>query len=173
MAKLNPPTRALLSDRYTTALYPGISAPFDRGRSSSFAKSISFMRRSPRNIVAMPRRRTAWPLGPLAQESARKVTFMGQEKKIKTGFVATPQIPPQPCAQRAPNQIRHASAWRNARPGTVRAATRARGSSLRNCTFWKEPSNHEFRVFVDEYFVDECLLTNFMMSFAKTEASGM
>ena len=22
---------------------------------------------------------------------------------------------------------------------------------LRDCTFWKEPSNHEFRVFVDEY----------------------
>ena len=37
---------------------------------------------------------------------------------------------------------------------------RARGSSLRNCTFWKEPSNHEFRVFVDEY-----LITNLMMSF--------
>ena len=41
-----------------------------------------------------------------------------------------------------------------------RDATRARGSSLRNCTFWKEPSNHEFRVFVDEY-----LITNLMMSF--------
>ena len=41
-----------------------------------------------------------------------------------------------------------------------RDAARARGSSLRNCTFWKEPSNHEFRVFVDEY-----LISNFMMSF--------
>ena len=89
------------------------------------------------------------------------MTWGGSRKKIKTGFVATSSIPPQPCAQPAPNQIRHALAWRNARPGTVRAATRARGSSLRNCTFWKEPSNHESRVFVDEY-----LITNLMMSFS-------
>ena len=96
------------------------------------------------------------------------MTWCGSKKKIKTGFVATSSFPlllssfpPQPCAQPAPNQIRHALAWRNARPGTVRAATRARGSSLRNCTFWKEPSNHESRVFVDEY-----LITNLMMSFS-------
>ena len=85
---------------------------------------------------------------------------MWVKEKNQNGFCSDLLTPPQPCAQPAPNQIRHALAWRNARPGTVRAATRARGSSLRNCTFWKEPSNHEFRVFVDEY-----LITNLMMSF--------
>ena len=36
-------------------------------------------------------------------------------------------------------------------PGISAGFAPGRGSSLRNCTFWKEPSNHEFRVFVDEY----------------------
>ena len=91
---------------------------------------------------------------------ARSDLVCGSKKKKQNGFCSDLLLPPQPCAQPAPNQIRHALVWRNARPGTVRAATRARGSSLRNCTFWKEPSNHEFRVFVDEY-----LISNFMMSF--------
>ena len=68
--KLNPPMRALLSpDWYFFALYPGISAPFAKGRLS--AKSISRSKRSPRNVLAIPWRRAAWPSGPLAQESEK------------------------------------------------------------------------------------------------------
>ena len=69
--KLNPPTRALLSPNwYFFALYPGsISAPFALGRVS--AKSTSPLKRSPRKIVAMPRRRAAWPSGPPAQQSEK------------------------------------------------------------------------------------------------------
>ena len=110
-----------------------------------------------------------------ARAAEREVTWAGSKKKIKTGFVATAADPA--AAVRATRSepdtpcVGVAKCSAGNREG--RDATRARGSSLRNCTFWKEPSNHEFRVFVDEYFVDECLLTNFMMSFAQTEASGM
>ena len=90
------------------------------------------------------------------------MTWGGSRKKIKTGFVATSSDPA--AAVRAtrsePDTPCVGAAKCSAGNREGRDATRARGSSLRNCTFWKEPSNHEFRVFVDEY-----LITNLMMSF--------
>ena len=91
------------------------------------------------------------------------MTWCGSKKKNQNGFCS--DLLSDPAAAVRPTRFEPdtpcvgvAKCSAGNREG--RDAARARGSSLRNCTFWKEPSNHEFRVFVDEY-----LISNFMMSF--------
>ena len=95
-----------------------------------------------------------------ARAAEREVTWAGSKKKIKTGFVATAADPAAAVRATRSEPDTPCVGVAKCSAGNREGRDAARGSSLRNCTFWKEPSNHEFRVFVDEY-----LISNFMMSF--------
>ena len=94
-----------------------------------------------------------------ARAAEREVTWAGSKKKIKTGFVATAADPA--AAVRATRSEPDTPCVGVAKCSAGNREGRDAGLRLvaSQLYFLEEPSNHEFRVFVDEY-----LISNFMMS---------